>query len=304
MQQEEQVQIETLDTLAVYQADKAQIDVQISTAKAYPRNIKRATENALAVVTMDVETASTCTYALPRGGKPISGPSVHLAKILSQTWGNLRVEAKVIAIEAKQVVSQAVAFDLENNLAIKVEVRRSIMTKTGRMSDDMVAVTGNAANAIALRNAVLSVIPKAVVDKVYKAAQQTITGDISDETKFIARRKKVVDGFIQTYNATEKEVLSLIGKNAVEHITPDNLVILIGIAQSLKDGDATTDEVFKRNVQTETKSKEEIEEERVISLIQQAETLKDLTQSVKGAKLTAKANDLFNQKANELDAKG
>lgn len=303
MQQEEQVQIETLDTLAVYQADKAQIDVQISTAKAYPRNIKRATENALAVVTMDVETASTCTYALPRGGKPISGPSVHLAKILSQTWGNLRVEAKVIAIEAKQVVSQAVAFDLENNLAIKVEVRRSIMTKNGRMSDDMVTVTGNAANSIALRNAVLSVIPKAVVDKIYKAAQQTITGDISDETKFIARRKKVVDGFIQTYNATEKEVLSLVGKNAVEHITPDNLVVLIGIAQSLKDGDTTTDEVFRRNIQPETKTKEEIEEERVISLIQQAETLKDLTQSVKGAKLTPKANDLFNQKSNELDAK-
>lgn len=304
MQQEDQVQIETLDTLAVYQSDKAQIDVQISTAKAYPRNIKRATENALAVVTMDVETASTCTYALPRGGKPISGPSVHLAKILSQTWGNLRVEAKVIAIEAKQIVSQAVAFDLENNLAIKVEVRRSIMTKTGRMSDDMVTVTGNAANAIALRNAVLSVIPKAVVDKVYKAAQQTITGDISDETKFIARRKKVVDGFLQTYNATEKEVLSLVGKNAVDHITPDNLVVLIGIAQSLKDGDTTTDEVFKRNVQTETKSKEQIEEDRVIALIESATTLKDLTQSVKGATLTPKANDLFNQKANELDAKG
>ena len=56
-------------------------------------------------------------------------------------------------------------------------------------------------------------------------------------------------------------------------------------------------------LQQESKSKEEIEEERVISLIQQAETLKDLTQSVKGAKLTPRANDLFNKKANELDAK-
>lgn len=299
----EEIQIETLDTLAVYQSDKAQIDVQISTAKAFPRNIKRATENALAVVTMDVETASTCTYALPRGGKPISGPSVHLAKILSQTWGNLRVEAKVISIEAKQIVSQAVAFDLENNLAIKVEVRRSIMTKNGRMSDDMITVTGNAANSIALRNAVLSVIPKAVVDKVYKAAQQTITGDISDETKFIARRKKVIDGFIQTYGVTEKEILSVIGKNAVEHITPDNLMVLIGIAQSLKDGDTTIEETFKRNVRQETKSKEEIEEERLIGLINSASTIKELQNAVKGATMTGKANDLFNQKINELDAK-
>jgi hypothetical protein len=303
MNQNQEVTIETLDTLSVYQSDKAQIDVQISTAKAFPRNIKRATENALAVVTMDIETASTCTYALPRGGKPISGPSVHLAKILSQTWGNLRVEAKVIAIEPKQVVSQAVAFDLENNLAVKVEVRRSIMTKNGRMSDDMITVTGNAANSIALRNAVLSVIPKAVVDKVYKAAQQTITGDISDETKFIARRKKVIDGFIQTYGVTEKEILFIIGKNAIEHITSDNLVVLIGVAQSLKDGDTTVDEVFKKNQISETKPKAEIEEERLISLINTSTSIRDLQSVVKGQKLTEKANDLFNQKMQELDGK-
>lgn len=56
--------------------------------------------------------------------------------------------------------------------------------------------------------------------------------------------------------------------------------------------------------QIEAKSKEQIEEDRVIALIESATTLKDLTQSVKGATLTPKANDLFNQKANELDAKG
>ena len=56
--------------------------------------------------------------------------------------------------------------------------------------------------------------------------------------------------------------------------------------------------------QIEAKSKEQIEEDRVIALIESATTLKDLTQSVKGATLTPKANDFFNQKANELDAKG
>jgi hypothetical protein len=241
------------DMSVVYNQDKAAIDVQIATAKTYPRNLKRAIDNSVAIVTMDTETASTCTYSLPRGGKPVTGPTVHLAKILAQQWGNLRVEAKVISIEAKQITSQAIAFDLENNLAIKVEVKRSIMSKTGRFNDDMITVTGNAANAIALRNAILSVIPRAVVDKVYNEALRTITGDLSDQTKLIAKRKKVLDGFRETYELTEQQVLAVIGKAAIEHITQDDLVVLIGIGQAIKDGDTTVEMAFNTKKTTAIK---------------------------------------------------
>ena len=161
----ELITTEQVSTEMIYQQDKAQIDTQIATAKAYPRNIKKAVEDSIFTATLDVETASSCTYSLPRGGKPISGPSVHLALILAQNWGNLRIEAKISSIDNKSITSQAVCFDLEKNIAIKVEVKRSIMTKNGRMNDDMITVTGNAANSISLRNAILKVIPKAVVDK-------------------------------------------------------------------------------------------------------------------------------------------
>lgn len=246
---------EQVSPAIIYQQDKAAIDVQISTAKHYPRNIKRAVENALAIVTMDVETAKTCTYSVPRGGKAITGVSVHLAKILAQVWGNLRVDAKVVSIDDKHVTSESVCFDLENNLAIKTQVKRSIMQneyrdgqRTGemkRMSDDMITVTGNAANSIALRNAVLSVIPRAIVDKVYNAAKQTITGDISDASKLITKRKVVMDDLKDTFSLSEKEVLSSIGKAAVDHITGDDLITLIGIRQAIKDGDTTVELAFK-----------------------------------------------------------
>ena len=233
----------------VYQQDKAQIDVQISTAKAFPRNIKRATENALAIVTLDVETAKTCTYSVPRGGKPITGPSIHLAKILAQVWGNLRVEAKVVDISNTQVTSEAVCFDLENNLAIKTQVKRSIVGKHGRFSDDMITVTGNAANAIAMRNAILAVIPRGVVDKVYNEAKRKITGDVSTETQLIARRKQVVDALKDTYNVTEEEILKAVGKATTAHLTSDDLVVLIGIGTAIKDGDTTVEQAF-RNAKT------------------------------------------------------
>lgn len=288
----------------IYQQDKAVIDIQIATAKNYPRNIKRATENSIALVTMDRETASTCTYSVPRGGKAITGVSVHLAKILAQNWGNMRIEAKVISIEEKHITSQAIAFDLENNLAIKVEVKRSIMQKSGRMNDDMITVTGNAANSIALRNAILSVIPKAVVDRVYSEAKKTITGDVSDKTKLIARRKQVLDGFKDTYEVTEAEVLGAIGKAAIDHITPDDLVVLIGIGQSIKDGDTTVEMAFRSkgvNINKQPLTPAEKEAERFDLLLADCKTTEDCfnlsaqaTTEAQKAAVNAKADEIMN----------
>jgi len=239
------IKVETTNVDTYEQQERAGLDMQISTAKAFPRNLKRSMENAIAIVTVDRETASTCTYSVPRGGKAITGPSVHLAKILAQTYGNMRVEAKVISTDAKCVTSQAIAMDLENNVAIKVEVKRAIVGKYGRFNEDMIVVTGQAANSIALRNAILTVIPRSVVDKVYKEAMQTITGDISDKTKFLKRRKQVFDGLKDTYELTEKEILGAVGKAAVDHITGDDLVVLIGIGQAIKDGDTSVDMAFR-----------------------------------------------------------
>jgi len=278
--------------------EKAQVDVQISTAKLYPRNNKRSLENAIFTATIDKETAATCTYSVPRGGKAITGPSVHLAKILAQCWGNMRIEAKVIEVGDKHVTSQAVAFDLENNVAIKVEVKRSIMTRSGRMNDDMIVVTGNAGNSIALRNAILSVIPKAIVDKVYNSAKSTITGDISDATKLLKRRKQVVDGLIQTYGLTEKEILSPIGKAAIDHVTADDIVVLIGIGQAIKDGDTTVDEAFKGGKTFVHKTTEESEKERMATLINDATTQEDLAKLEKDVQ--PELLDLFNQKKEGL----
>lgn len=245
METQELELVQQVSPEVVYQQDKAAIDVQISTAKAYPRTVRRSLENALAIVTIDSTTAQSCTYSVPRGGKSITGPSVHLAKILAQCWGNLRIEAKVISVEATQVTSEAVCFDLENNIAIKTQVKRSIMGKHGRFSEDMVTVTGNAANSIALRNAILSVIPRGVVDKVYNAAKECITGDVSDKNKLLVKRKQVFEGLRDAYEISDKEILYAIGRAAVDFVTGDDLVVLIGIGQAIKDGDTTVEQAFK-----------------------------------------------------------
>lgn len=244
-----------MNTEVLYQQDKAQVDIQISTAKNFPRNITRSIENAIAIVSIDQKTAATCTYSVPRGGKAITGPSVHLAKIIAQQWKNMRIESRVIDIDAKHVTCQGICWDLENNIAIKTEVKRSIMTKFGRMNDDMITVTGNAGNSIALRNAIFAVVPKAVVDKVYTTALNVITGDVSDETKLIKRRTQVFDALKDTYGVSEKEVLTAVGKSALSHITPGDLAVIIGFGQAIKDGDTTVELAFKTNNETKAEDK-------------------------------------------------
>lgn len=239
-----------LDTI-----ERANVDSQIATAKQYPRDLRRSINNSIAMATLDVPTAQSCGYALPRGGKPITGPSVHLAKLIVSNYGNIRAEAKVVQVTDKQVISRGTCWDLENNVATAFEVRRSIVGRTGqRFSDDMITVTGNAANSIAYRNAVFSVIPRAIIDKVYQAAQHCITGDLSDEDKIIARRKKCIDYFKDEFGITEQEVVMLCGKKTVNQIKANEIALLLGITQSLTDGDTTVDELMKPYRKEETKN--------------------------------------------------
>ena len=245
----EVAQVAQGDAQSVIQMDaieKANVDVQVATAKQFPRNVTRAIQNSIVMATIDPETAQMMRYALPRGGKPITGPSVHLAKLIVSNWGNIRAEAKVVQITDSQVVSRGTCWDLENNVATAIEVRRNIKGKGGqRFSDDMITVVGNAANSIAFRNAVFSVIPKAVTDKVYRAAQECITGDLSDEAKLLQKRTNCLKFFNDEYGITEEEVIKLCGKQTVNQIKADEIALMLGIYQSLKDGDTTVDEVME-----------------------------------------------------------
>ena len=245
----EVAQVAQGDAQSVIQMDaieKANVDVQVSTAKQFPRNVTRAIQNSIVMATIDPDTAQMMRYALTRGGKIITGPSVHLAKLIVSNWGNIRAEAKVVQITDSQVVSRGTCWDLENNVATAIEVRRNIKNKNGqRFSDDMITVAGNAANSIAFRNAVFSVIPKAVTDKVYKAAHECIKGDLSDEAKLLQKRTNCLKFFNDEYGITEEEVIKLCGKQTVNQIKADELVFMLGIYQSLKDGDTTVEEVMK-----------------------------------------------------------
>lgn len=227
--------------------EKSNIDIQVATAKRYPRNVELAIRNSETMVTMDFETAKKCSYTLKRKDKDITGPTVHLAKIIASNWGNLRTEARVVGITGKQVISRGICWDLETNNAAAFETRRGITGKDGKIySDDMVTVTGNAASAIAFRNAVFSVIPRPIVDRVYKKAMQMVADVESRKNNGnIEETAKQWLSFFETqYKIKPEELLQLLKLSSTKDFTADTMVTLNGLHQAIVDGDTTVNELM------------------------------------------------------------
>lgn len=227
----------------------AEVDQQIRTAKHFPRDLKRFRNNAEAFVAQSEEVASSCIYSLPRGGKEIKGPSVRLAEIVAQCWGNLHCAMRIVDVGPRTITAQAVAWDLESNVKITSEVKRSIVDRYGkRYSEDMIIVTGNAAASIALRNAIFKVIPRAIVDPIYATAVQVALGEAKSLNE---RRTKMFDVFSKM-GVTKEKVLTLLGHTDEIQITRDDIESLIGIRNAIKDGAAKIEDYF---IEEETKPK-------------------------------------------------
>lgn len=219
----------------------AEIDVQIATAKRFPRSITKFRRVAEGLACLDHETAAACVYSLPRDGKPIVGPSVRLAEIVMACYGNCRGGAQVIDIDDKFVIARGFFHDLESNSAISYEVRRRITTSKGkRYGDDMIGVTAAAACAIALRNAVFKGAPKALWKPVYDKACRMIEG----EGKTLLERQQAAVVFWKAKGIKSSQLAAYCGKREAADLTGDDLVALAGLNNAIKDGETTLESAF------------------------------------------------------------
>mgnify|MGYP007045096683 CR=1 FL=1 len=157
--------------------NRSEIDGQIATAHKFPRDIAQCKQNMVALAAMDDDVAYNCFYHLERKGKDgqvsiIEGPSVRFTEIISACWKNLRIAGRIIANDGKTITAQGICHDLESNVAYSVEVKRSILTSKGyTFSQDMQVVVGNAAVAIAQRNAICKVVPQVLISSPWLAVE-------------------------------------------------------------------------------------------------------------------------------------
>lgn len=232
---------------ALYLLTKAEIDVQIATAKAFPRSLTKFQEKAMSMVMLSPEIAASCTYALPRDGKSLQGPSIRLAEIAAASYTNVQYGGRIISNDGKEITAQGICIDLENNVKATVEVKRSITTSKGKTySQDMQTVTGNAAVSIAIRNAILKVIPGALIIPIYDKAKEIARG--TAET-LVARRDKAVVYF-KSLNVTEKQLCDVLEIQKINDIDLDKLQILTGMKAAIVNGETTVKDLFEPAVDT------------------------------------------------------
>ena len=230
---------ERMDTLGALVA--SEISQQIATARAHPRDIAQFINKATSLATLNEDVAAECFYALPRAGKNIEGPSVRLAEIVANMWGNCRVASRIVEEGDEFLTAQGLFHDLESNTAITAEVRRRITNTSGKkFGPDMIAVTANAAASIAMRNAVFKGVPKAFWVSIYQDARQCAIGDI----KTLANKRADAIAFLQNYGVNEERLFAALEIGSVEDITLEHLATLKGAVQAIKSGEVSPEEMF------------------------------------------------------------
>lgn len=225
------------------QLAQVELNQAVTTAHAFPRSMQRARDNITALVMLDEETAAECIYALPRGGKPIKGPSVRFAEIIASQYGNCHVGSRVIEVNKfeKYVEAEGVFHDLETGMKRTARTRRRIVDKGGRLfNDDMILVTSNAACSIALREAILKGVPKALWRKAYDAADAVISGDVKTLS---VRRADALKAF-STFGVTADQIFASLDIAGPDEITPDHIGTLTAMFKAIKSGEVEVEEYF------------------------------------------------------------
>lgn len=230
-------------SLAV-QLEMATLNQSVATARAFPRTPSLVMKAIKDLVMLDKETAKECVYALPRGGKPIRGPSVRMAEIVASSWGNCDVASRIVHTDYVQkfVEAEGIFHDLETGMRRVTRSRRSIADKYGKIyNQDMILMTSNAAASIAIREAILKGIPKAAWREAFILAERVIAGDVKT---LVERRGEAMKAFA-AFGVKPEQVFAVLDVKGMEDITIDHMPDLSGMYHALKSGDVTVEEMFE-----------------------------------------------------------
>lgn len=224
----------------------SEIQAAIISAKRFPRDTTKAYTKTIAECKR-IGLAKLSQYKFPRAGQMVDGPSIRLAEALKRSYGNL--EAGWAEIERRKGVSLCMAWcwDMENNNIdrIKFEVPHEISLKGGRtkrLTDprDIYELCANQ-SARRLRKVILNQIPGDFIDGALAQCRKTLAAGDGKES-LEDRIRKMVLAFKDL--GVSQEMIEERMEHKIELTTADELVDLISIFNSLKDGQAKRKDFF------------------------------------------------------------
>ncbi len=192
--------------------------------------------------------AERATYAFPRAGQTVAGPSVHLARELARVWGN--VDYGIVEMRrddaAKQSEMMAFAWDIETNTrstsTFIVPHLRDIKNSAPKPLVDMRDIYENNTNAAArrLREAIFSILPPWFIEDAKELCAATLKhgGGIP----LAQRIAKAIHSFGEI-GVTQDQLEQHVGQPAAKwnDFQTANLGVL---GRSISQGTITIDEAF------------------------------------------------------------
>jgi len=241
MENDDQQALEVQATVHPIQAmERSQLETQIELAHKYPRDVAKCLDNAKSLIEMDQTTAREAFYSLDHyGGAPVVGPSIRMAEMLASSWGHITYGSRPLDIEDKVVRAQGVCYDFQTNTRVVVEKTRPIVDKRGVRFTKAHLINNAmlAAQAIAERDAILKVIPRAYANKLMDEAMEIASG------KGLTMGEKVnaaIAAFADLDESiTDKMLFLVLGVQDKRSMTIAHVTRLRTIYSTIREGHAT-----------------------------------------------------------------
>ena len=212
-----------------------EVEAAMVVAKRFPRNTLAASQAILNECTRP-SLAEVAVYEYTRGGSAVTGPSIRLAEVIAQNWGNLTFGLRELDRQLTSSVMEAYCWDLQTNVrrTVTFSVPHVRVTKRGRtdLTDprdvyEMVANQG----ARRMRSCILAVVPGDVIEAAVEECERTITSKADTSPEAV---KKMVAAFTK-FGVTTEQIEARIGRH-LDAIRPAQVLQLRKIYNSLKEG--------------------------------------------------------------------
>lgn len=212
-----------------------EVQAAMVVAKRFPRD-EQASQNRILQACTRLSLAESAMYEYPRGGENVTGPSIRLAEVMAQNWGNL--DFGITELEQKNGESTVMAYcwDLETNTRqtkiFTVPHVRSTKKGSYALTDprDIYEIVANQ-GARRLRACILGIIPGDVVDAAVSQCETTLMA----EKDLKARVSRTIEAFKNDFGVPVQCLEQVIGCNA-EAFTVQAVVRLGKIYNSIKEG--------------------------------------------------------------------
>lgn len=263
-------QLPSVTAHATSNREMEEVKGAIVMARHFPRNVFQAEQRILDACKR-ISLAETAVYQYPRGGTKISGPSIRLAEVLAQNWGNIDFGVKELEQKEGESTVMAYAWDLETNTrqtkVFTVKHSRKAGNSIKKLTDprdvyEMVANQGSRR----VRACILGVIPGDIVEAAVNQCQQTLAGAGGMPLK--DRIGGMLKHFKENYKVTQEMIEEHFGYN-VDSFTEVDLVSAKQIINSLRDGMSKVEDWFNKTPKNTNKPSSGL-----------AEAFKDVTNNV------------------------